>query len=175
MHNQAVVIRSQQRPVCTRRSTGAGGVNGGCARKAPHRHRQADLPSILDCKARAPPCQLAERPNSSVPPAPRVLRLLLVGRHTLRLVVVVQLCLQQTERAARYAHLEAGAESPRRGTAFLRSIWTQRPARRRLRLFVSPPKGIHRSAGNAEASAASGSVLDRLGGATCAQPSYVRL
>jgi hypothetical protein len=72
LHNQAVVIRSQQRPVCTRRPTGAGGVNGGCARKTPHRHRQADLPSILDCKARVPPCQLAERPNNKRAASARV-------------------------------------------------------------------------------------------------------
>ena len=59
----------------------------------------------------------------------------------------------------------------RGGHGVLKSIWMQRPARRQKRLFG----GIHRSAGNAEASAALGSVLDRLGGATCAQPSYVRL
>ena len=71
------------------------------------------VPSILDCKARAPPCQLAERPNNKRVASARVLRLLLFGRRVLRLVVVVQLCSQQTERAARYARLEAAAEGLR--------------------------------------------------------------
>jgi hypothetical protein len=72
-------------------------------------------------------------------------------------------------------HASKQQRGARGGHGVLKSIWMQRPARRQMRLFVSPPRSIHRSAGNAEASAASGSVLDRLGGATCAQPSYVRL
>jgi hypothetical protein len=150
-------------------------VNGGCVRKTPHRHRQADLPSILDCKARAPPCQLTERPsNKRAASAARVPHLQLVGRRALAVVLVVQLCSQQTDRCTLCTPRSSRRE-PAGGHGVLKSIWMQRPAGRQMRLFVSPPRGIHRHAGNAEASAASGSVLDRLGGATCAQPSYVRL
>lgn len=124
MHNQAVVIRSQQRPVCTRRPTGAGGVNGGCARKgaaqAPSgrstKHSRLQSPGSTLPAYRTPKQQACSQrcqgPASSAASADaRWLWLWLWLCSTAR----------SKQSSARYARLEAAAEGPRGGTACLRA------------------------------------------------------